>query len=148
MRIILLENVKKVGLKDEIIEVKDGYGNYLINQKLAVIANEKSLKALEKRQVSNQIYNSQMRSNAQLNKEKLEKQVFNIKISFNKQTQQINGAITKDMVIKAIQSKYPDIKIDTKDFISFPKTKLLQVYEAQIKLYKDIIAKIEFGVDI
>ena len=48
MKIILKENVTNLGYKDDVVEVKDGYGrNYLIPQGKAVIANASSLKQLE-----------------------------------------------------------------------------------------------------
>lgn len=47
MKIILKENVANLGYKDDVVEVKDGYGrNYLIPQGKAVIANAASLKML------------------------------------------------------------------------------------------------------
>ena len=49
MKVILLKDVKNVGKKDEIVEVSDGYGrNYLLRNKLAVLASEKAMEILEK----------------------------------------------------------------------------------------------------
>ena len=47
MKIILLENVKGTGKKDEIKEVKDGFGNFLIKSKKAVSYSEKSKEVLK-----------------------------------------------------------------------------------------------------
>lgn len=48
MKLILKENVANLGYKDDVVEVKDGYGrNYLIPQGKAIIANASSLKQLE-----------------------------------------------------------------------------------------------------
>ena len=47
MKVIFLQDVKKQAKKDEIKEVKDGYANYLINQKLAVPYTQKSASVLE-----------------------------------------------------------------------------------------------------
>ena len=48
MKVILKEDVQKLGYKNEVVEVKNGYGrNYLIPQGLASIATESSLKVLE-----------------------------------------------------------------------------------------------------
>lgn len=47
MKVIFLQDVKKQAKKDEIKEVKDGYANYLINQKLAVPYTQKSAEVLK-----------------------------------------------------------------------------------------------------
>ena len=47
MKVILKEDIVNLGYKDDVVEVKDGYGrNYLIPQKKAVIASESALKVL------------------------------------------------------------------------------------------------------
>ena len=50
MDIILLENIEKVGFKDEIVTVKNGYGrNFLIPQGKAILATESAVKVLEEK---------------------------------------------------------------------------------------------------
>lgn len=47
MKVILKQDVKSLGYKDDVISVKDGYGrNYLIPQGMAVLANDSNLKVL------------------------------------------------------------------------------------------------------
>lgn len=51
MKLILLEDVSNLGYKDDVVEVKDGYGrNYLIPQGKAIIANASNLKVLQETQ--------------------------------------------------------------------------------------------------
>ena len=48
MKIILKENIENVGFKDEIVEVKNGYGrNYLIPKGMANLATKSAVKVLE-----------------------------------------------------------------------------------------------------
>ena len=50
MKVILLDNIKGVGKKDEIINASDGYArNYLLPKKLAVEANAENLSKLNKK---------------------------------------------------------------------------------------------------
>ena len=51
MKVILKENVASLGYKDDVVEVKDGYGrNYLIPQGIAIIASDAALKRLAEEQ--------------------------------------------------------------------------------------------------
>ena len=53
MKVILLENIKGVGKKDEIINASDGYArNFLFPKKLALEANSENLAKLKARQAS------------------------------------------------------------------------------------------------
>lgn len=146
MKIILLQDDRKLGKKDSVIEVKDGYGTFLINSKKAIQATKTALTKLGYQKESDRLLDSQMKTAAEYMKKSLESQFFPINISYNKQNQMLNGSITKDMVIKSIKQFYPDIDLSF-DFVEFPKTRLAQHYKAKLKLYKNIVANIEFGVD-
>lgn len=146
MKIILLQDDRRLGKKDSIIEVKDGYGTFLINSKKAIQATKNALTKLGYQQESDRLYDTQKHTAAKYLKKSLESQFFPINITYNKQNQMLNGSITKDMLIKSIKQIYPDIEISS-DFTKFPKTRLAQHYKAELRLYKDISANIEFGVD-
>ena len=64
MKVILLENVKGVGKKDEIINASDGYArNFLFPKKLAVEANKGNLGNLKAKQDSNQYKRNRFKYN-------------------------------------------------------------------------------------
>ena len=74
MKIILLQDVKKHGKKGEIIDVADGFGkNYLIKNKLGVLADTAGLKKLNTEKKKEKEIDDQNRKEAQNTKEKLEK---------------------------------------------------------------------------
>ena len=74
MKVILLENVKGVGKKDDIINANDGYArNYLLPKKLAVEANAKNLANLKSKQSSNAFRRNEDKKKAEEIKEKIEK---------------------------------------------------------------------------
>ena len=51
MKIILIEDVQNLGYKDDVVEVKNGYGrNYLLPTKKAILATESALKQLAEKQ--------------------------------------------------------------------------------------------------
>ena len=78
MKVILIEDVKKTGKKDEILNVKDGYGRYLITNNLAVLYTPKSKDILNKEQQEKQRQEDNAIKLASETKKKIE----NIKCSF------------------------------------------------------------------
>lgn len=148
MKIILLKDDKKLGKKNSVIDVKDGYGSFLIKQGFALLATNASLNRLANDIQASERLDSMVRQSANSIKMKLEKDKFIIDISYNKNSQQLNGSITKKDVLEAIKSKYPEYNFSLCTFINFPKTKLAQIYEVKLQLYKDIVANIKFGVEL
>lgn len=148
MKIILLKDDKKLGKKNSIVEVKDGYGTFLIRQKIAEIASNSNISKLERNiQKANEL-DKESRELANNIKNVLENDTFIIDISYNKESQQLNGSITKNSILDEIKRKYPDYDVKSFKFIEFPKTRLAQLYKAKLSVYKDIVADIEFGVEL
>ena len=74
MKVILLKDVKNVGKKDEIVEVSDGYGrNYLLRNKLAVLASEKAMEILSDQKKQQQQFLEEKKQEAIALKEKIPK---------------------------------------------------------------------------
>ena len=81
MKVILLENIKGVGKKDEIINASDGYArNFLFPKKLAVEANKGNLTNLKSKQESNQYKRNQDKESAEEVAKKLKDIVLKIKV--------------------------------------------------------------------
>ena len=106
MRIILLEDVKKQGKKDDIITVKDGYGMYLINSKKAILETKGSAKVLQKQTETRALEESLLISECEETKKKLEKLVIKFKVK--------TGA--NDQVFGKISSKQIADELDKKGF--------------------------------
>lgn len=148
MKIILTKDDKKLGKKNSIVEVKNGYGTFLVRQGTAVIANKENLAKLERDEKLAQETDVAIRRLANQIKDDIENTVFHISISYNKDTLQLNGSITKKDVLDMISNQFPIYNFNEASFIDFPKTRLAQLYVAKLKLYNDIVANVKFGVEI
>lgn len=108
MRVILLKDVKKQGKKDDIIEVKDGYGTYLINNKLAVLETKGSSKVLNKQKEEAALEESLLLKECEDIKKKLEKTTLNFKVNTGKNGQ-VFGQISTKQISDELKKKGFDI---------------------------------------
>ncbi len=108
MRVILLKDVKKQGKKDDIIEVKDGYGTYLINNKLAVLETKGSSKVLNKQKEEAALEESLLLKKCEDIKKKLEKMTLNFKVNTGKNGQ-VFGQISTKQISDELKRKGFDI---------------------------------------
>ena len=97
MRVILLKDVKKQGKKDDIIDVKDGYGTYLINNKLAVLETKGSSKVLKTQQEKAALEENLLLKECEDIKRKLEKLTLNFKVNTGKNGQVFGQISTKQI---------------------------------------------------
>ncbi len=144
MEIILLQDIPKLGNKDDIIKVKRGYAvNYLIPKGLAIIATPSAKKALEEKlkQQSKKIEKARKEAEELLKKLKDIKLQIAVKAG---EKGQIFGSVTNFQVADALKEK--GFNIDRKQITIAEHIKQLGTYKANIKLFKDIEAEIELEV--
>ena len=145
MEVILLQEIARLGSKDDVISVKNGYGrNYLIPQKMAVIATESAKKVLAEniKQRAHKEAKSKDLALAVAEKLKTLQLVIGAKTS---STGKIFGSINTIMLAEAINSK--GFEIDRKQItISEDNVKEVGNFKAKIKLHKEVIVELGFEV--
>lgn len=145
MRVILLEDVKKVGKKGSVVDVSDGYGaNFLIPRKLAVLATKTSLE-IKKTQDDNKAKEDELKKeNAIILKEKIKDLVVEIKAGTGKEGK-LFGAISSKEIVEEYKKQFK-IELDKRKFIDFNPISALGYTKIQIELYKDVIGTITVHV--
>jgi len=140
MRVILLEDVKKQGKKGQIINVKDGYGNYLITNNLAVLETKGSKAVLDKQNKDAKEASEKLIQECQNIKEKLAKITLEFKVKTGK-NDQVFGSISTKQIVSELKNKGIDVD-KRKIKIDIP-VNTLGITEVDIELHKDVIAKVK-----
>lgn len=145
MKVILLEDVKKLGKKDEIIEVSSGYArNFLIPNKKAIVADNINLNKLEgKKSKENHIKELSLEHAKEI-KKIIEKEILVIKAKKGKDDR-LFGTITNSEISKELKKKY-DIDIDRKKIIVENPIKIVGEYIITIKLEQGVIADLKVDI--
>ncbi len=142
MKVILVQDVKKVGKKGDIVNVADGYGqNFLIKNKLAVLATETGKNIVAKDKEQQRLLDEENKSKAEELKKVLEDLTLEFAISSGKGGRTFGSVSTKN-IVEELQKKY-DIKVDKRKFINARPIQALGYTQLKIELYKDVIATIK-----
>jgi large subunit ribosomal protein L9 len=145
MEIILIQEIEKLGQKDDIVTVKDGYArNYLIPQKMAVIATSSAKKVLAENKRQRAHKEAKIKQDA----EKLANRMTSLKITIGakaSQTGKIFGSVTPLMIAEAIQKSGYEVErkqiVVTDDHI-----KEVGSYAVKVKLHKDVYVDVDLDV--
>lgn len=145
MEVILKKDIDKLGYKDDVVTVKDGYGrNYLIPRGLAIIANDSTKKILAENLKQRAHKEAKVRAEA----EKIAKSLKEIAIKVGAkagESGKIFGSVNTIQVSDALKKLGFDI--DRKNIsIKNEPIKVLGTYEAVIRLHKDIQETVSFDV--
>lgn len=142
MKVILKENVKSIGKKDEIKEVSDGYArNYLLAKNLAVEANAENLSKLKSKKESESYKRSQDKEEAEKIAEKLSKIKIEIKVKAG-ENGKIFGGISSKEIAEKLEKDYK-IKVDKKKIELKETIKTLGITKVQIKLAEGVIGEVK-----
>ena len=140
MRVILLQDVKKAGKKGEMVTVADGYGqNYLIKNKLAVMATEHSKNELKKEKEKEAELEKQKEEKAKALKETMKEIVLEFKLSGGTNGR-VYGAVSNKAIVDEMKKKH-QIEIDKRKFIDFNPIQALGYTVVKVELYKGVIAE-------
>ncbi|MDD2628270.1 MAG: 50S ribosomal protein L9 [Clostridia bacterium] len=145
MKVVLNQDVKSLGKKFDIVEVSEGYArNYLIPRKLAVLADNKSTSEAKTKKEAIQHRKDTERENAEKQKEKLEKAVIEFRLKVGEGNKLFGSVTNKE--IKEKLKEISNIDIDRKKIELNDAVKTAGMYEANIKLYEGITAKLKIKV--
>lgn len=144
MKLILKENIAKLGEKDEVVEVKDGYGrNFLIPQGKAVLATTSQLKMLEETKKQRAAQQKEAIASAKKLADELEGREIGIEVKAGS-----NGKIFGSITTMQIAEKLAEMgyNIDRKTIELKEDIKQLGSYTAILNLHKSINAQINLEV--
>lgn len=146
MKVILLSDVKKVGKKGEMLEVSDGYArNFLIKQKLAVAATEKSKEILAQQKAEQAAHEAELEAEAKVLKEKLETITLEFKVKAGAGGR-VFGSVSSKQIREELLKKY-DIKVDKRKFLSEEAVNSLGTTLVKVDLYRNkVIGQIKVHV--
>ncbi len=144
MKIILLENIDKLGKETDVIEVKNGHArNYLLPKRLALEATKSNLKILAHRRLTQERKRQKQKQNAEDMANKLSKISATVRIKVG-ENDKLYGVVTRIDIVKAFQEE--GIELDKKMFQLKELIDKLGVYQISIKLHPEVTAQTKVWV--
>ena len=145
MKVILLQDVKNVGMKNQIIEVSDGYGsNFLIPRKLAVRYSEHGVEVRDKQIQQEKDEFTRKQNEAKEVKAKIEAMVLEFTAPASKDGRMM-GTISEKVIVQELKDKY-GIVVDKRKFVDKYPCNAFGYTRLKIELFKDVIATISVHV--
>jgi len=145
MDIILLQDVPNLGSKDDSVVVKDGYArNYLIPQRLALLATSSAKKVLAENQKQRAHKEAKLKDEALKLAEKLKTIIITVGAKTST-TGKIFGSVNNIQVAEALREK--GFEVDRKQIlIKEDAIKEIGKHTARVKFHRDVIVDFEFEV--
>ena len=145
MKVILLQDIKNVGRKEQVLEANDGYArNYLFPKKLAIEATKDNMAKLQAKKTSEA---NKKKAEIDANKEiakKIEKMDLTIKAKVGENSK-IFGGITSKEIAEELKKQH-NFEIDKKKIVLKETIKNLGRYTAELKFGDGINAKLTVNV--
>ena len=145
MQVILLEDVKSLGKKGDIVKVSDGYArNMILPKKLGVEATQKNLNELKNQQKRDSIVAKQQLDEAKAYGEKIEKETVRLTMKAGEGGRGFGSVSSKEIVTAAKQQFGFDL--DKKKLQMPEPIKAFGTYEIPVKLHPQVTATLKVSV--
>ena len=136
MKVILLQDVEKLGKEGDAVKVKDGYArNYLFPRKLATPSSDQAIKAQEAKKKKAQLLAKKEKSKF----EELAKTLSQLSLTISMESgteDKLFGSITPDTIFHALNNE--GIHIDKKSIVIAEPIRKLGVYNVEVKLHPEV----------
>lgn len=144
MKVILKADVKGLGKKGQLVNASDGYArNFLFPKNLAAEANAQAMSELKNKEDSEKYKIATEKAAAKEAKEKIEGKTVKLTAKAG-QNGKLFGSVTSKEISEKLKSDF-DISVDKRK-IAMDDIKSFGTYEAEVKLYTGISAKIYVNV--
>lgn len=145
MKVILKQDIKGVGKKDQIINANDGYArNFLFPKNLAVPADKGNMTNLQSKQSSEEHRRALEKEAAIETKKKIEEISLKIQVKSG-ESGKVFGSVTSKEIGENLDKQYK-IKVDKKKILLQEPIKNLGTFNIEIKLYDGVNAKLKINV--
>ncbi len=145
IKVILLETVKGIGKKDEIVSVKDGYANnFLFSSKKAIPATNENLNKLRQKGEKKLNYEQKEIKKANEIKEILDGKTINLSVKSG-ENGKVFGSIGSKEIMAEIKKQF-NYSVDRKQMPSDIRIKEIGLHKLILKLHKGINAEIKINV--
>ena len=141
MEIVLLEDVKALGKKGQIVKVNDGYArNFILPKKLGVEATSKNLNDLKLQKANEEKLAAEQLAAAKEKAAKIEKQSVTLSMKAGENGKAFGSISGKEIAAAAVDQL--GLEIDKKKLILPEPLKTFGTHEVPLKLHKDVTAKL------
>ena len=145
MKVILLENVRKVGSIGDIIDVKRGFArNYLISKKKALFASKENIKEVDKIKQELSKKDQEKKKEAKIIKEKLQNKEFEVK-KLSTENKELYGSVKPTEIAKILADK-EKIEINPSMIQPVKEIKSLGTFKVILNLHFEIQSVISIKV--
>jgi large subunit ribosomal protein L9 len=144
MEIILKQDVKNLGYKDDVVKVRAGYGrNYLLPKGIAITADESNKKMLTETKKQRAFKEEKIKKAAETMLSSLNNMIVKVGAKVG-ESGKIFGSVNAIQLADAI--KKLGIEVDRKNILLKDDIKSIGTYTAEVRLHKEITAKVTFEV--
>ena len=145
MKVILLENLRKIGSIGEIIEVKRGFArNYLIAQKKALFASKENIKEVEKIKIELNKKDQDKKNEAKDIDLKIKNKEFRIK-KLSTENKELYGSVKPTEISKIIH-EIENLDINPSQIQPTKEIKSLGIYNVILNLHSEVQSQIKINV--
>ena len=146
MKVILLQDVKSLGKKDQIVDVNDGYArNFIIPKKLGVEASAGNLNTLKLQKANEAKVAAENLAKAKEFAEELSKLTVVVKMKAGEGGRAFGSVSSKEIAEEA--KKQHGVEIDKKKIVLPEAIKAFGAYEITVKLHPEVQAKLKVKVE-